>query len=86
MDKKKASIASNTLNNWSFILILCFTLGLAPFFPEPHFFGKIKWILGGAVGMKFMDWLDLLFHGFPWILLGRLVFVHFKNKGKTLNK
>jgi len=29
-------------------LLLCATLGLAPFFPEPHLWGKIKWILGGG--------------------------------------
>lgn len=49
--------------------ILSFTLGLAPFFPEPHIWGKLRWVAGGAVGMKSMDWLDLLFHGLPWVLL-----------------
>jgi hypothetical protein len=51
------------------ILLLCFTLGLAPFFPEPHIWGKLKWIAGGAVGMQPMDWFDTLLHGFPWLLL-----------------
>ena len=51
------------------ILVLCLTLGLAPFFPEPHIVGKLRWVAGGAVGMKSIDWFDLLFHGFPWILL-----------------
>ena len=45
------------------------TLGLAPYFPEPHIWGKIKWIMGGAVGMKPMDYFDLVFHGLPFILL-----------------
>jgi len=45
------------------------TLGLAPFRPEPHLFGKIKWILGGGKGMQMMDYGDLLLHGAPWILL-----------------
>ena len=61
------------LNNWRLILLLCLTLGLAPFFPEPHIWGKIKWIAGGAVGMKVSDWFDLLFHGFPFLLLIRLL-------------
>jgi len=30
---------------------------------EPHLFGKIQWVAGGAVGMKTMDWLDLAMHG-----------------------
>jgi hypothetical protein len=48
-------------------LLLSFTLGLAPFTPEPHLFGKIRWIVGGGIGMKGMDLFDLFFHGAPWI-------------------
>lgn len=55
------------------ILLLCLTLGLAPYFPEPHIWGKIKWIYGGAKGMALMDWLDFVYHGIPWVLLLRLV-------------
>lgn len=58
-------------NNWKLIGLLCLTLGLAPFFPEPHVWGKIKWVAGGAVGMNAMDWFDLVFHGFPFVLLLR---------------
>lgn len=53
--------------------IASFTLGLAPFVPEPHIVGKIRWVAGGAVGMKGMDWLDLVFHGFPWVFLAFLI-------------
>lgn len=49
--------------------ILSLTLGLAPFFPEPHLFGKIRWVLGGANGMGAMDYFDLLLHGTPWVVL-----------------
>ena len=49
------------------------TLGLAPFFPEPHILGKIRWILGGAVGMKTLDWFDFIMHGTPWFLLIGLI-------------
>lgn len=45
------------------------SLGLAPFQPEPHIVGKIRWVAGGAVGMTGMDWFDLFFHGFPWLFL-----------------
>ncbi len=48
---------------------LCLTIGLAPFFPEPHIWQKLKWISTGAVGMQAIDWLDVLMHGFPWVLL-----------------
>lgn len=57
------------LPSWSLILLLCFSLGLAPFIPEPHIWGKLKWVLGGAEGMEPMDWFDLLMHGAPWLLL-----------------
>ena len=55
--------------NLRFALIASFTLGLAPFFPEPHIWGKLKWIVGGANGMELLDWGDALMHGAPWILL-----------------
>ncbi len=48
---------------------MCLSLGLAPFTPEPHIVGKIRWIMGGAVGMGAIDWFDFLLHGFPWFLL-----------------
>lgn len=57
------------LNNWKMIFVACAALGLAPFFPEPHIWGKLKWIAGGAGGMQPMDWFDTLLHGFPWLLL-----------------
>lgn len=64
------------INNWKIILLLCLTLGLAPYFLEPHILGKIKWILGGAIGMKPMDWFDVVLHGFPFLLLIRLLIVN----------
>jgi hypothetical protein len=45
------------------------TLGLAPFLPEPHLVGKIRWVAGGAVGMTVVDWGDLLMHGAPVVWL-----------------
>ncbi|MBL7856977.1 MAG: hypothetical protein JNM57_04755 [Cyclobacteriaceae bacterium] len=60
------------LNEWKPMLLLSLTLGLAPFFPEPHILGKLRWIAGGAVGMQTIDWGDTLFHGLPWLLLLRI--------------
>jgi hypothetical protein len=54
------------------VILLCLTLGLAPFVPEPHIVGKVRWLLGGAEGMQPLDYFDLLLHGFPWVLLIRL--------------
>ena len=50
-------------------IALSLTLGLAPFVPEPHLVGKIRWMAGGAEGMKGMDYFDLLLHGLPWLFL-----------------
>jgi len=55
------------------------TLGLAPFNP-PHIWGKIQWIMGGAVGMKAVDWGDFFMHGTPWILLIVALSLKLKNK------
>lgn len=57
------------LSDWKLLGVMCLTLGLAPFTPEPHIWGKLKWIAGGAVGMGPMDWFDTLLHGTPWLLL-----------------
>ncbi len=66
------------LNDWRIIILLCLTLGLAPFFPEPHIVGKLKWLAGGANGMTLKDYFDVVLHGFPFVLLIRLVFIKFK--------
>ena len=46
-------------------LIACLTLGLAPFMPEPHIVGKLRWVVGGGDGMGALDWFDLLFRAYP---------------------
>lgn len=63
------------LDNWKLVLLLCLTLGLAPYFPEPHLWGKLKWVAGGAVGMAYMDWFDLFLHGTPFLLLLRIIII-----------
>ncbi len=65
----------NIISDTRLILLLCLTLGLAPFFPEPHLWGKLKWIAGGASGMQPLDWFDTLFHALPFILLIRIILI-----------
>ena len=72
------------INSWSFVVLACLTLGLAPFYPEPHLWGKLKWVAGGAVGMQPMDWFDLALHGTPWVLLLRLVVL--KAMGRDMSR
>ncbi len=65
-----------------FLILLCLTLGLAPFTPEPHIVGKLRWVAGGAVGMGAIDWFDLFLHGTPWMLLfGKLGYLISRGKG-----
>ena len=52
---------------WGILVILCLTLGLAPFKP-PHVIEKLQMLFQGRL-VRPMDWFDLLLHGTPWILL-----------------
>ena len=52
---------------WIILVILCLTLGLAPFFP-PHLFEKIKMLLEGQL-VRPIDWFDLVMHATPWVFL-----------------
>ncbi len=78
MKKVKKIFAKNV----GVFILLSLTIGLAPFFPEPHLWGKLKWILGGAEAMTGMDWFDFFFHGTPWILLGVSLVLKVKNRDK----
>lgn len=60
-------------------LIASLSLGLAPFNP-PHVIGKIKWVMGGGIGMKPIDYFDLLLHGSPWVILIILVILRIVKK------
>ncbi|MEN9415773.1 MAG: hypothetical protein RLZ62_2077 [Bacteroidota bacterium] len=71
------------INDWGTIIIACITIGLAPFTPEPHILGKLRWVAGGAVGMQPLDWFDLFLHGTPWLLLLRLIAIEIFKKIKT---
>ena len=70
------------INKLPTVLLACFTLGLAPFFPEPHIWSKLKWLFGGAEGMQMMDYFDILLHGFPWVLLIRLLILKALGRAK----
>lgn len=50
------------------IIIVCLTLGLAPFFPEPHLWEKLKMLAAGTLTRP-VDIFDLLMHGAPWLVL-----------------
>lgn len=54
---------------WSIIILACLTLGLAPFFPEPHIWEKLKMLVAGTL-VKPIDIFDLLMHAAPFLLAG----------------
>ncbi len=62
---------------WSFIILFCLTLGLAPYAP-PHIFEKISMLIKGTLKRP-IDWFDLVFHSIPWILLIIKFLVSLKN-------
>lgn len=50
------------------LVVLCLTLGLAPFSPEPHIWEKLKMLAAGNLTRP-MDIFDFLLHGVPFLLL-----------------
>lgn len=62
---------------WSFIILFCLTLGLAPYAP-PHLFEKINMLIKGTLKRP-IDWFDFVFHSIPWILLIIKFIVTLKN-------
>jgi len=50
-------------------VLACLTLGLAPFFPEPHIWEKLKMLVAGNL-VKPVDIFDLLMHAAPFAVLG----------------
>jgi hypothetical protein len=71
-------------NDWKLVIMACLLLGLAPFVPEPHLLGKLRWVAGGAIGMQPLDWFDLAWHGLPWVLLLRLLFLKVIGSPKSI--
>ncbi len=49
------------------LILLCATLGLAPFSP-PHIVEKLSMLVKGTL-VRPVDWFDLFLHGTPWLLL-----------------
>ena len=53
---------------WALVVILCLTLGLAPFAPEPHLVEKLRMLLSGTLTAP-IDIFDLFLHGTPLLIL-----------------
>jgi hypothetical protein len=63
----------------SLLIVLCLTLGLAPFTPEPHVWEKLKMLASGEL-TKLLDIFDLSLHGTPWLLLIAKLSLSFTSK------
>ncbi|MEA3275686.1 MAG: RND transporter [Pseudomonadota bacterium] len=50
------------------ILLPALLLGLAPFYPEPHVWEKLKMLFAGTLSRP-IDIFDLFLHGGAWVLL-----------------
>ena len=50
--------------NWPILVVACATIGLAPLFPEPHVWEKLRMLVQGNLTVA-IDWFDLLMHGTP---------------------
>jgi hypothetical protein len=53
--------------SWGTLILVCLTLGLAPFMP-PHIVEKVQMLLKGKL-VRPIDWFDLILHGTPWVIL-----------------
>ncbi|MFC1743928.1 RND transporter [Candidatus Riflebacteria bacterium] len=66
---------------FAFVVIICLTLGLAPFSP-PHIVEKLQLLFSGEL-KKAIDWFDLFLHGTPWLLLFFKIIRAFFNNGNS---
>jgi len=67
------------------LILLCLTLGLAPFVPEPHIWEKLKMLSRGDLSRP-IDVFDLLFHSLPWLLLALKLTLRGDKDGETGEK
>lgn len=58
----------NAIFSYPVLILLCLTLGLAPFFPQPHIVEKLRMLFAGALSRP-IDIFDLLLHSAPFALL-----------------
>jgi len=53
---------------WVLVILVCLTLGLAPFVPEPHIVEKLRMLVKGTLSRP-LDIFDLLLHAAPFLVL-----------------
>ncbi|MCW8827122.1 MAG: RND transporter [Gammaproteobacteria bacterium] len=63
------------------LVLISLMLGLAPFFPEPHLFEKVRMLFNGSLS-KPIDIFDLLMHGAPVVILSIKLIREAQKKGE----
>jgi len=72
-------------NPFLFPVLASLTLGLAPFYPEPHIVKQYYNIVNGTFNEP-IAWLDLAFHGAPWVWLVVVTLLYFLKPKKSEEK
>ena len=67
---------------WALVVLVCATLGLAPFLPMPHALEKLGMLARGQL-VRPIDWFDLFMHGAPWAVLVAKVLVAWRRSTET---
>jgi hypothetical protein len=65
---------------WSFVVLFCLTLGLAPFRP-PHIVEKLIMLFHGELRRP-LDWFDFFMHALPWFLFILKIFAVMHQGGR----
>ncbi|MDA9555079.1 hypothetical protein N9R54_02475 [Pelobium sp.] len=65
--------------------LLCITIGLAPYYPVPHSYEKLKWLIEGGNGMQTLDYFDLVLHNLPWVYFLISIGFWLKSRKKETN-
>lgn len=64
----KAIARMNNLLDYKFLVPVVLLLGLAPFIPQPHIIEKLRMLSAGTLKSP-IDIFDLVWHGWPFVLL-----------------
>ena len=62
------------LLDYRVLIVLALTLGLAPFYPQPHIVEKVRMLASGTLKRP-IDLFDLCWHGWPFALLAYRIFL-----------
>jgi hypothetical protein len=68
--------------SYRFLIPVAIVLALLPIYPQPHLVEKLRMMASGSLS-KPLDIFDLIWHGWPLVLLGIKVAVTFLGKKAT---